>query len=140
MKRSPNDYPFDVSMDVFYTFKIIMTRNKQSIIAILESNPVPFFDAFIQMLQHAETTENYVTKRQTLEIFADIFSGGECSQFRWQFVTQNCYICPVISYLWNRNLQIRLRCLVLLNQLFRISKPKDGEFVPEMVYSSNIEN
>lgn len=73
-------------------------------------------------MKYADETENYVTKRQTLEIFAEVFSGSECNELREQLVTQNCYVCPAIVYLWDRNLQIRLRALVLINQLFRISK------------------
>lgn len=93
----------------------------------MQSNPFPFFEAIIQLLKYADETENYVTKRQTLEIFADIFSGSECDELREQLVTRDCHICAVIVYLWDRNLQIRLRCLVLLNQLFRT--PKEGASV-----------
>lgn len=94
----------------------------------MQESSSSFFDSLIQLLKYADETENYVTKRQTLEIFADIFSGSECDKLREQLVAQDCYICPIIVYLWDRNLQIRLRSLVLLNKLFLISK--DGANVP----------
>lgn len=138
MQRCPN-YPFDVAMDVFYTFKIILTQRKDTI-TIVQSNPGPFFEALIKLLRHSEVTENYVTKRQTLEIFADIFSCSQCGQMRMKFITENGYICPVIAYLWNRHIQLRLRCLVLLSQLFTVSKLTNTEsvsFVPDKVHDDD---
>lgn len=130
MKQSTSNIPFDVAMDVFCTFKMLMTRHKSTTINVLKANPTPFFDAFIELLRYADQTENYVTKRQSLEIFSEIFSGEECGPIRALFIAQNRYICPVIVYLWNRNLQIRLRCLVLLNQLFRVTRTKDDQTIP----------
>jgi len=59
-------------------------------------------------------------------VFANIFSGPECGILREKFIVENKYICPVIAFLWDRNLQIRLRCLVLINQLFCAPNSKDG--------------
>lgn len=118
MKRSPSDFSFDVAMDVFFTFKTVMTRHKRATSNAIRKDYEHFFHSFKELLENADRTENYVTKRQSLEIFAEIFSGPECSELRSLFVAQDKYIIPVIEYLWSRNLQIRLRCLVLLSQLF----------------------
>ena len=116
MRQSSSDYPFDVAMDVFYTFKTLMSKHKKSTTEILLANSDKFFDSLIKLLEHAELTEDYVTKRQTLEVLTEIFSGHERFDLREKFIIHQDFICSVIRYLWNRNLQIRLRCLALMSQ------------------------
>lgn len=125
MQRSSRDYSFDVAMDVFFTFKTILTRHKDTTAPILQVESGKFFGSFIRLLLHADEKECYVTKRQSLEIFSDILEGPECVELRQKFVTHDHFIVPVIGYLWNRNTQIRLRCLVLLNQLFQVNESTD---------------
>ncbi|OTF82927.1 hypothetical protein BLA29_002040 [Euroglyphus maynei] len=116
MRQSSSDYPFDVAMDVFYTFKTLMSKHKKSTTEILVADSDNFFDSLIKLLEHAELTEDYVTKRQTLEVLTEIFSGHERFDLREKFIIHQNFIYSVIRYLWNRNLQIRLRCLALISQ------------------------
>lgn len=120
-------YAFDVAMDLFYTFKMVLTKRKQTTSEVLTPQCDPFFTAFILLLAHAETTENYVTKRQLMEVFADLFAGQECAALRTRFIANEEYLFPIFGYLWNRNVQIRLRCLALLSQLFRVYRATPAE-------------
>lgn len=120
MQRSSASYPFDVAMDVFYTFKTIMTKHKRASSRVLLANIESFFNLLSDLLLHAQTTTNYVTKRQTLELLTEMFSDPERLELREKFkLYNNNSICLIICFLANPNVQIRLRCLTLLNEFFK---------------------
>lgn len=143
--RQSSSYPFDVTMDVFYTFKTLMSKHKKSTTEILVMDSDNFFESLIKLLEHAELTEDYVTKRQTLEVLTEIFSGPERFDLREKFIIHQDFICSVIRYLWNRNIQIRLRCLALISQFSRyplstIESSDEEEECEDNVAITNVDN
>ncbi|XP_075678568.1 calcium-binding protein 39-like [Dermatophagoides pteronyssinus] len=143
--RQSSSYPFDVTMDVFYTFKTLMSKHKKSTTEILVMDSDNFFESLIKLLEHAELTEDYVTKRQTLEVLTEIFSGPERFDLREKFIIHQDFICSVIRYLWNRNIQIRLRCLALISQFSRyplstIESSDEEEESEDNVAITNVDN
>jgi len=59
---------FDVASDAFSTFKEIITRHKVMCAEFLEKN----YDVFFQNYQQLLTSENYVTRRQSLKLLGEL--------------------------------------------------------------------
>ncbi|KAF9960444.1 mo25 protein [Mortierella alpina] len=59
---------FDIASDAFATFKEILSRHKTLVAEFLERNYDEFFNRYTQLL----TSNNYVTKRQSLKLLGEI--------------------------------------------------------------------
>ncbi|CAO3592739.1 unnamed protein product [Absidia cylindrospora] len=59
---------FDIASDAFASFKDILTKHKQMVSEFLNTNYDEFFDHYKRLL----TSENYVTKRQSLKLLGEI--------------------------------------------------------------------
>lgn len=57
---------FDVASDAFATFKDCLTKHKPLVAGYLEARYDQFFEKYIVLLN----SSNYVTKRQSLKVFA----------------------------------------------------------------------
>eukprot|EP00899_Mesostigma_viride_P006575 jgi/Mesvir1/15919/Mv08243-RA.1 len=59
---------FDVASDAFATFKELLTKHKHLVAEYLTSKYDEFFEAYTKLL----TSENYVTRRQSLKLLGEI--------------------------------------------------------------------
>ncbi|KAI8342590.1 calcium-binding protein 39-like protein [Chlamydoabsidia padenii] len=59
---------FDIASDAFASFKDILTKHKQMTSEFLDTNYEEFFNHYKRLL----TSENYVTKRQSLKLLGEI--------------------------------------------------------------------
>jgi len=59
---------FDIASDAFATFKELLTKHKLLVANFLETN----YDKFFEHYQKLLTSENYVTKRQSLKVLGEL--------------------------------------------------------------------
>ncbi|KAI8379114.1 Mo25-like protein [Radiomyces spectabilis] len=59
---------FDIASDAFASFKEILTKNKQLVSEFLDTNYDEFFEHYKRLL----TSQNYVTRRQSLKLLGEI--------------------------------------------------------------------
>ncbi|XP_054167151.1 calcium-binding protein 39-like [Oppia nitens] len=100
-----NQKTFDVAMDAFITLRTLLTEHKQLTDDYMTQNGVKFFQNYIQLIN----SDNYVTKRQSLEILAIILSQSViiCKLF----ALNTTYMAIIYKLLWHKYRHIRFRAL-----------------------------
>ena len=99
-----NQQRFDVSMDAFLTLRSLLTTHRELSEEYLTENEVIFFDNYYMKLINSD---NYVTKRQSLEILALIMKDSEV--IRKVFARQTTRLTAILDLFWNKYRHIRFR-------------------------------
>lgn len=75
---------FDVSSDAFATFKDLLTRHKNLVAAFLITN----YDMIFRRLNDLLTSENYVTRRQSLKLLGEILHDRRNYEVMLKYVSE----------------------------------------------------
>ena len=116
---------FDVAMDAFITFRSLLTNHKQLTEEYLSVNSILFFNNYIELIN----SENYVTKRQSLEILALILQ--ESLIICKLFTKESHYMSVILKMFWHKYRQIRFRALNIFNVLI---SSDSQQFLPIMEF------
>ena len=114
-----NQQTFDVAMDAFLSFRLLLTTHNELSEEYLTQNCDLFFDNYIKLIN----SHNYVTKRQSLEILALILTAS--STIRELFCKQSQRLSLILDLFWHHYRHIRFRALNIFNVL--ISSDKESQ-------------
>nr|Q9XFY6.1 RecName: Full=Degreening-related gene dee76 protein [Auxenochlorella protothecoides]CAB42595.1 putative MO25 protein [Auxenochlorella protothecoides] len=78
-----NVQSFEVASDAFATFKDLLTRHKQLVAAFLQENYEDFFSQLDKLL----TSDNYVTRRQSLKLLGELLLDRVNVKIMMQYVS-----------------------------------------------------
>ena len=120
-----NQKTFDVAMDAFITFQSLLTTHKELSEEYLIENNELFFDNYMKLIN----SNNYVTKRQSLEILALILSYSQTN--RDLFCKQTQRLTVILDLFWHHYRHIRFRALNVFNVL--ICADIDGHHSMEII-------
>lgn len=110
---------FDVAMDAFITLRSLLTTHRDLIEEYLTENEAIFFDNYMKLID----SDNYVTKRQSLEILALVMKDSEL--IRQMFARQTTRLTAILDLMRHKYRHIRFRALNVFNVL--ISSDKDSD-------------
>ncbi|KAI8081724.1 calcium-binding protein 39 [Halteromyces radiatus] len=94
---------FDIASDAFASFKDILTRHKQMISEFLDANYDEFFDHYKRLL----TSENYVTKRQSLKLLGEILLDRSNFNVMTQYISNADNLKLMMNLLRDRSRNIQ---------------------------------
>lgn len=99
---------FDIVMDMFLTFRLLLTTHKLLTEDFFIRNHENFFNNYHQLIK----CENYVTKRQSLEILGLILSETKVLQL---FIMDVTNLKVIVNLFWHQYKHIRFRALNIFN-------------------------
>ncbi|KAL2941884.1 Calcium-binding protein 39 [Bienertia sinuspersici] len=95
---------FDVASDAFSTFKDLLTKHCQEVAEYLTSHYNEFFDMYEKLL----TSENYVTRRQSLKLLTDFLLEPPNSHIMKQYILEIRYLKVIMTLLKDSSKNIQL--------------------------------
>ncbi|XP_074320989.1 uncharacterized protein LOC141657604 [Silene latifolia] len=95
---------FDVASDAFATFKDLLTKHSKEVSEYLTSH----YDEFFEMYGKLLTSENYVTRRQSLKLLTDFLLEPPNSHIMKRYILEIRYLKVIMTLLRDSSKNIQL--------------------------------